>query len=233
MDLITVTPAFATADLENYTRRIIAAVLERLCVPFLLLDCSGRVDFASGLAEQILDDGRHLSVTEDGLLKAHSPSAAVELRDFLSTLGKGRADISLLLVSTDQAPPLFATLSAFTLPVVDGYAPLPPLAALFIREGGDEDGIAVAQTRFNLSKAEASVLTAIVAGLSVGEHAKRRGISVHTARKQLAAVMDKVGVSRQSQLAVVIDDLSGRGRDRAAAEAMAARNGSARLAPSR
>jgi DNA-binding CsgD family transcriptional regulator len=232
MDARTTLSTPAVADLETYTRRIVAAVLERLCVPFLLLDCSGRVDFASGLAEEFLDNGQHLSVTDDGLLDLHSPTAAAELRGYLSTLGKGRTDINVLLVATDDSPPLFASLSAFTPPTMDGYPTLPPLAALFIREGGDEDGIAVARTRFNLSKAEASVLTAIVGGLSIGEHATRRGISVHTARKQLAIVMEKVGVSRQSQLAKMVDSLSGRGRDRAASEAMAARNESSRIAVS-
>ena len=215
-------------DLEGYVHRVVAAVLERLCVPFLLLDAAGRVQFASTLVDPIIADGRHLTLAEDRRLQFREPAAAAELAEYLATLGHGRIDLSIQLGAADGGPPLFAGVSAFTPPTMPGHGAMAPLAALFIREGGTAEGLAAAQKRFGLTEAETAVLASIIGGVSIGEHARRRGISVHTARKQLGSVMIKVGVSRQAELGTIVDELIGRGRHRASADAMAARNESAR-----
>lgn len=162
------------------------------------------------------------------VLELHSPVSAAELTAGLSTLGHGPSDINMVLVAIDDSAPLFATLSAFTPPAMAGFPPLSPLAALFIREGGADEAIEVAQARFGLSEAETTVLAAMVSGLTIADHANRRCISVHTARKQLASVMSKVGVSRQNQLSGMIDQITGRGRDNAAGNAKSAENEAAR-----
>ena len=59
-------PELSPAGLEDYAHRMIAAVLERLCVPFLLVDGSSRIRLSSELARDILADGRHVAVGAGG-----------------------------------------------------------------------------------------------------------------------------------------------------------------------
>jgi DNA-binding CsgD family transcriptional regulator len=72
---------------------------------------------------------------------------------------------------------------------------------------GGHDRLAAARSRFNLSEAETQVVGAIASGQSVSEFAQRRGVSVNTARNQLRSAMLKAGVSRQVQLAPLLDQL--------------------------
>jgi DNA-binding CsgD family transcriptional regulator len=81
-----------------------------------------------------------------------------------------------------------------------------PLAVAVIGSGG-HDRLAAARRRFNLSEAETQVVGAIASGQSVSEFARRRGVSVNTARNQLRSAMLKAGVSRQVQLAPLLDQL--------------------------
>jgi DNA-binding CsgD family transcriptional regulator len=201
----------AALDVPAYARSVVTAVLERLCVPFLLLDAEGRVEFASREAEGVIADGRHMTVSAEGLLEVRSPAAAADLSRFLAESGRDILDIDVVMMVSDDAEPIFSTLSTFTPPSPPGGETLPPLTALFIREGRSDEGVAVARARYGLTQAETSVLEAIVAGLTISAHAGRRGVSVHTARKQLNALMGKVGVSRQNQLGGVIDGINRRG----------------------
>ena len=158
-------------------------------------------------------------------MELRSPATVSEMQGFIDALGDAPEAVDMTLQTADGAPPLFASVTAFAPPVPEGFAPLPPLAVVFIREGDGEEGLDVAQKHYGLSGAEAAVMAAVVAGTSVGEHARRRSISIHTARKQLSSAMRKVGVSRQNELALVVDTLAGRGRDRAAAKAQAGQGG--------
>ena len=53
---------------------------------------------------------------------------------------------------------------------------------------------------FGITPAEARVLAALIAGQSATEHALARGVSVHTVRKQIATLMDKMDCTRQVDL---------------------------------
>ena len=53
---------------------------------------------------------------------------------------------------------------------------------------------------FGITPAECAAVGAIVAGKSLDEHAREKGIAVDTARKQLKAAMGKSGVSSQKAL---------------------------------
>ena len=216
-------------DLEGWMRQIVAAVLERLCVPFLVMDASGRAAFTNDLSDAILADGRHARLSDDGQVILVAPQAAIRMRDFLVTLGQGPANVDVLLPAPPGGLPLFASLALFQPPAMRGFAALPPLAVVFFREGYDADGIALARDHYGLSEAEMAVLTTLFGGQTIAEHAAARGISINTARKQLNTLMRKMGVNRQSQITPAIDALTGRGTVAANAADMIARNESARL----
>lgn len=55
------------------------------------------------------------------------------------------------------------------------------------------------RTFYHLTAAEARLAQALVNGLSPGEYAEMRGLSIHTVRSQLKSATAKVGVSRQAE----------------------------------
>ena len=53
---------------------------------------------------------------------------------------------------------------------------------------------------YDLTAAEQRVLGALIAGQSPAQHAQSRGVSIHTVRKQIAMIKDKMGCNRQVDL---------------------------------
>lgn len=107
---------------------------------------------------------------------------------------------------------MFISLSRFAAPAHDGHAAPRPVALLVIRDGSEEEGLEAARIVFGLSDAETSVVRAVVSGTTLRDHAGARGISVHTARKQLSAAMKRAGVSSQLHLQAAIAALMRRPR---------------------
>jgi len=60
---------------------------------------------------------------------------------------------------------------------------------------------------FGLTPAEAQVAATLVAGQTIAEVAKSRGVSLETVRSQVRSICAKVGVSRQADLARVLTQL--------------------------
>ncbi len=73
---------------------------------------------------------------------------------------------------------------------------------MLLIDGGESP--LVEQIRFsrayNLTPAEARLLSALVSGERMSEYAQRRGISVTTAKSHLRALFDKTGERRQADL---------------------------------
>jgi DNA-binding CsgD family transcriptional regulator len=65
------------------------------------------------------------------------------------------------------------------------------------------------QAAFGLSSAEARLASALVAGHSLGDYAAQAGVSRNTVRNQLAAVFDKMGMRRRTELVATIVDALG------------------------
>ncbi|HEV7267294.1 MAG TPA: hypothetical protein VGN83_20645 [Falsiroseomonas sp.] len=62
---------------------------------------------------------------------------------------------------------------------------------------------------FGLTPAEASLASALGAGVSAEQHAKRRGVARETVRSQLAAIRRKTGCRCQAELAALLARLPG------------------------
>jgi DNA-binding CsgD family transcriptional regulator len=63
---------------------------------------------------------------------------------------------------------------------------------------------------FDLTAAERAVAQDIAAGLTVAQIAHRSGRSVNTVRNQVSSILNKTGSSRQSELVILMNQLSGR-----------------------
>lgn len=191
-----------------FAHGMIGAVLDRLCVPFIILDENARIVVVNAMSEAILEDGRHIRRHDLGGLICQSAVSEAVIRRFLSELAQAPdADVDVLIHGRPGEAPLFGSLSTFQPPQFDGFPKLPPVAVVFIRAGYEEEGIEVARMLYTLSDAEAGAVRAVVAGTSLKRHAESRNVSIHTARKQLNAAMRKTGVSSQLQLQTLIGDL--------------------------
>ncbi|MEM8767140.1 MAG: alpha/beta fold hydrolase [Pseudomonadota bacterium] len=81
--------------------------------------------------------------------------------------------------------------------------------ALFIaRDDNDQHLESVVQASFSLTAAETDVTMRLVSGLTLKEAAEDLGISINTARNHLQSVFDKSGINRQSDLVLVVTQLS-------------------------
>jgi DNA-binding CsgD family transcriptional regulator len=66
------------------------------------------------------------------------------------------------------------------------------------------------QSLFDLTAAELAIATDIAAGETVAQIASKSGRSINTVRNQLASILHKTGCSRQSELVILMNQLSGR-----------------------
>lgn len=66
------------------------------------------------------------------------------------------------------------------------------------------------QSLFDLTPTELAVATDIAAGLTVAQIAQKSGRSVNTVRNQVASILGKTGCSRQGELVILMNQLSGR-----------------------
>jgi len=213
-----------TTDPEapQLVRGILAALLQPLTIPMVLLEANGSIVLSNTAAEQLLAAG-DLIGTCSGRLTFAAPATAEQVAGFV---GDDDAKLLVLPIASagDDAAAMTATLTRIDLApaMITGLAA--PLTLLHLAPAQSDPlaELELARTNFAFSDAEFGVVRAIVGGQSVGQHAAARGVSIHTARKQLTAAMRKAGVSRQSELAVLVhrgrslegpaaadDDLSG------------------------
>jgi len=81
-----------------------------------------------------------------------------------------------------------------------------PAVAVFIGQPEDRPVVSeeILRNLFAFTKAEASVASLLAEGLSVEDTARALGISIHTARSHVRALFSKTGVSRQTELVLLI-----------------------------
>lgn len=64
------------------------------------------------------------------------------------------------------------------------------------------------RSAYGLTQAEALLAVALCRGTSLGEFAAERGISIHTARTQLRALLSKTRTERQADLVGLLSGLA-------------------------
>jgi DNA-binding CsgD family transcriptional regulator len=90
------------------------------------------------------------------------------------------------------------------LAMADRYARVAnePLLLLRIRHAPDsiDARLRTLGPTYGLTVAEQRVLGALIVGESPAQHAQSRGVSIHTVRKQIAMIKEKMGCTRQVDL---------------------------------
>lgn len=177
-----------------------SAAMDAASNPLLLLDAEGRVVHANDSAERMLSAQLMLRAPA-GRLASIGQQASSDLARALMSAAKpqGRSGGTVSLVDaegrrTAQASVVPIALEA-GIAMASGPAVLVSVAPLT-----DAERIDAALDGYGLTRAERSLATALVDGMTLRAAAAARGISFHTARHQLAALFGKTGVNRQVDL---------------------------------
>jgi DNA-binding CsgD family transcriptional regulator len=87
----------------------------------------------------------------------------------------------------------------------------PAVAVVFIRDPlrqGDGHTADIARQTFGLTEAEANLATALQAGISLGEYARTRRLSLNTVYTHLRRIKEKTGARRIADLALKLAELT-------------------------
>lgn len=159
-----------------------------------LVEQTGRIAFLTREAEVLLKDDAGLSLTR--LPAAASRSAlASPLADPL------RQPALITLASGRQL-----TARAFPIALRLGYGPLAMVLLTDPRASGPTEPEPLLRL-MGLTPAEAALANLIGQGIAPAEAACQRGITLATARSSLKTIFAKLGVSRQSELAILVTRL--------------------------
>jgi DNA-binding CsgD family transcriptional regulator len=187
--------------------------LSRLGIGVFALDSLGRMVFSNPAGERLIGNGINrvdgrLAVARSAARGDFEQAVAVALRAAPIEMSADRKP--LLIDRQDAAKPL----TVYVLPVTrQGSAAdefLTHVRALVLAidpEAGSPPDPAVVRDVLGLTLGEARVAALVGSGLPPREAAEKLGITEETARTALKRVFSKVGVSRQSELAVLLTRL--------------------------
>lgn len=184
----------------------LAGALDSLRAALIVCDADGRVCEANRAAHELLARRRHILLHGERLLATSAHDHAALRRLVLETAhdapggparffvlgGDGATQLLQVRLQALHSPELSARTA--------GPAGRPVLLVLSDPSTAPILPAGLLARLFALSPAEAQLAAALCRGLSPGDHAAERRVSVGTVRYQLKQVMAKVGVSRQSQL---------------------------------
>jgi DNA-binding CsgD family transcriptional regulator len=228
-------PAFADDELALHTRlgrhvenalrlgirlinsEIVSATLgdalSRLQVGVFLIDSMGQIDFSNPMGDQLVGDGL---LSANGRLSARFASEREALESAIAAVasdsdGLSAAPRPILLHGLDAD----RFLAVYVLPVrmPSGHvverllAEVEAAVVVIPFRAGERADPSIVRDLLGLTLAEARIATLVGSGFAPRQAATELGITEETARTTLKRVFDKVGVSRQSELAVLLTRL--------------------------
>lgn len=185
--------------------------METLALGVMLVTCRGQVQFANPAAEDLLRRGAGLAMSHNRL-HATAPSVDPEFQQLLRCAtqaigGRTTEAGGLIRLPSQDAKPISLSIYPFLAPTPsDGHHV--PSALIFI---GDPDlhnlpHRDVLAQMYGLTKAEAKLFEALLAGERLQNYAERSSIGLQTVKTQLSRLFYKTGSARQTDL--VRDGLS-------------------------
>ena len=180
----------------------LAGALDRIACGAFVLDAGRQVLFANATARSLLGGGLAI---EGGRLKVRDAAARATFEARLAEIGQGAHPA---FVVPDGERGLLLTLLPLQEPP-DAPALQSGTAILLVQAPGGARPFdpALVRDMFKLTLGEARVAALVGAGAPPGEAAASLGIAEQTARTVLKRVFEKVGVSRQSELAALLGQL--------------------------
>jgi len=189
--------------------RLLEAAVDQLSFGILVVDWRGKVLAANRTAQDMLQTGDAL-IERNGVLKARSRDNNERLTHALAVVvGSKRLGASDCVRLSRQSgkPAYIATVAPLT-EAVDLASMGGDRAALIMitePEQKDAPGLHKAlQQAFGLTPAEARTAALVGSGLAPQDVADQIGITVGTIRCELKSIFEKLGISRQSELAALV-----------------------------
>jgi DNA-binding CsgD family transcriptional regulator len=198
-------------DHARVTAHVYREALHALATPIVLTGADGRILYANANAEQMFEKGGPI-LSRSGLL--HTQNATMGDALLAAIAAAGNADAALgargigLPISGVNQPPAVA----YVLPLTAGTARAvfrPACAAVFVSATISTTPVpeAVLTALFDLTPAEARVLTKIGTGIGAGPTALSLGITENTLKTHLNRIYAKTGAERQADLVKLIADI--------------------------
>lgn len=192
----------------------LADALTRVGLAAFVLDGLGRVVFSNLAANKLVDNG--LSIVDQRLM-ARLPSDCAALDSLIKKMIASRPE-DLAEIPTPiivQRSPESHPLVVYALPIAMSadspmhyFADAKMIVLAVEQRAHDPADPALVRDLLGLTLGEARVASLVGAGLPPREAAHQLGISEETARTSLKRVFAKVGISRQSELAVMLTKLT-------------------------
>jgi DNA-binding CsgD family transcriptional regulator len=194
------------------------SMLEAFRASAIVLDARDRIVATNRLADHLLCAGRVFALDRFGELSAAAPAQAGRLKAAIAAMRNtkhGGASAPLRIASAADGRghlvwvvPLSATSSGaqgrnedprLRFFGVEGTGAKVLLLACDLHEATGLSHEAL-MAGFSLSRAEARLSAALVAGRSLSDYAREAGVSRNTVRNQLAIIFEKTGTRRQAEL---------------------------------
>ncbi len=180
--------------------------LDRANEAMMLLDGDGTLLYANAAGERGLSSGDRLRLT-DGRLVASDPRIEAALGTAIAQASASHdRTANTLMVPGSDGTALALTVAPLCLEEASifarGAAVLVTITDPTRRTGLSRERLI---ETFGLTRAEARLADALVSGLSLRAASDRYGISIHTARTQLASVFSKTDTHRQLDLVRVLE----------------------------
>lgn len=186
-------------------RIAVAEVLDRLPQGVALVDDRGAVLVSNRMADRMLESGELIRL-QSGFLRAASPEADRELQEVLRRVSAGFARAlsepgAVVPLPRSRGPGGSAAVAQLLEPS-PGHGLRTAVASVILTDPElvPRSTAAVLGALYGLTPAEAELLQLLVAGGTLEEAARGRGVALGTARKQLAQVFAKTGTHRQGEL---------------------------------
>lgn len=173
--------------------------LDQLRCALILCDAEGRVQWLNRSAEALLCEPGSLHLSPASLRARTHAETEVLLKEIAAAAADREARVRYLSVGHGSTELHLAAQGVDLAAAHGANAATVMLAITQARAIGDIPADALTRL-FGLTRAEASLVGAMVTGSTVEEYAQHRGISVGTARGQLKQVQSKTGARRQSEL---------------------------------
>jgi DNA-binding CsgD family transcriptional regulator/PAS domain-containing protein len=173
------------------------AILDRSPCGAIVLDAAGRIVYANRSGESLLQHGDAISVSDEGL-RAATPALTARLQRILADAAKGEGG-AITLAHSGGA--LYAIAAPFRAEFGERDAPR-GRTLLMIRDPLNDPALPMEHLRdlFGLTFAEARMAALVYQGHTTAEAARLLGISKHTARVHMNALLGKTGTHRQAEL---------------------------------
>jgi DNA-binding CsgD family transcriptional regulator len=194
--------------LEGRGVAVLTGAMEALSIPVFVCDRTGRIKALTQAAEALVTSESGLQL-KAGQLQACEPDEAKVLSDAIEAALIGHVKVGppvlrtvIVRGSDHQAPPV--VLEVFPLPSQSYQFNFEPKVLIVARGARDSNvrRAAILQAAYELTSAETDIAQLLAEGQSADLIAANRGVAVGTVRAQIKAIMTKLGVNRQVELAV-------------------------------